>query len=100
MKTIKTKECCMNCYGRQGTIAGGGIFCFNTDCPCHTPYKEEECICKSLLMPSCPIHGIEINLSIKEEKKRCICLEIEASPQNKIILCPAHSPNPSNKRMS
>lgn len=31
------KGCCEKCYGRQGTLAGGGIYCNNAACPCHTP---------------------------------------------------------------
>lgn len=33
--TTPTNNCCQQCYGRQGTRAGGGIYCDNTNCPCH-----------------------------------------------------------------
>lgn len=41
--------CCQKCYGRQGTLAGGGIYCNDNACPCHTqPAKVEGCsYCKS-----------------------------------------------------
>ena len=35
------KECCDKCYGRQGTTAGGGIYCNDTNCPCHNTLDKE-----------------------------------------------------------
>lgn len=34
---MNNDKCCEKCYGRQGTRAGGGIYCLDKDCPCHTP---------------------------------------------------------------
>lgn len=33
--------CCEECYGRQGTLAGGGTYCSNAVCPCHTQKATE-----------------------------------------------------------
>lgn len=38
---MNNDKCCEKCYGRQGTRAGGGIYCLDKDCPCHTPPQEE-----------------------------------------------------------
>lgn len=35
------KPCCGNCYGRMGTLAGGGTYCSDTACPCHTNKIDE-----------------------------------------------------------
>lgn len=40
-------NCCPQCCGRQGTSAGGGVFCNHIDCFCHRaitpqPVKEEK----------------------------------------------------------
>ena len=31
----KTTGCCPKCYGRMGTLSGGGTYCHDTKCPCH-----------------------------------------------------------------
>ncbi len=36
-----TTPCCELCYGRQGTRAGGGIYCNNPSCPCHSETRVE-----------------------------------------------------------
>ncbi len=38
------KGCCEKCYGRQGTMAGGGVYCIDSNCPCHSK-REEKCVC-------------------------------------------------------
>lgn len=37
----KTTGCCPKCYGRMGTLAGGGIYCHDSRCPCHSPATDD-----------------------------------------------------------
>lgn len=46
MTNQQRKECCFKCYGRMGTTAGGGVYCVESNCPCHQEptlptFKEE-----------------------------------------------------------
>lgn len=34
------RKCCNQCYGRQGTSAGGGIYCLDSYCVCHAPSND------------------------------------------------------------
>lgn len=41
----KQNTCCNLCYGRMGTTAGGGIYCNNSSCPCHTSQESAKSQC-------------------------------------------------------
>lgn len=36
----KHSGCCSACYGRQGTKAGGGVYCSDESCSCHSDPSE------------------------------------------------------------
>ncbi len=34
------EKCCIACYGRQETSAGGGVYCNDSSCKCHSPRSD------------------------------------------------------------
>lgn len=51
------KSCCEKCFGRQGTLAGGGTYCFyDFNGCCHSNSTQEE-ECPWAKFPKCPYHN-------------------------------------------
>lgn len=53
-------KCCAKCYGRQGTTAGGGVYCWNYSCKCHV---------EEFLRESNAIEGVYDEDSLVQAKK-------------------------------
>ncbi len=92
------QKCCGSCWGRMGTLAGGGIFCADSECGCHSnPTTEREVHdCKwkpAHLEKDCP----EVRFVTYSQRDHTHCWTTESPPcgikgEHRCCLCEKPAP--------